>query len=100
MKIFSLQSKTGLAAWSVVLGFLIDVVASLLTLNSYQPDCFLGPCPKIYDFGFPFKNHELFLGDLSVLFLNLFFWILISFIILLVIRRFRKKNYQITTKRS
>jgi hypothetical protein len=102
MKIFSLESKTGLVAWSVVLGFLVNAVVYFTTrhvdiLGGFSSSD-LSPV-NVTSFGLPF--HYYTTGtDLSHLFypFNLLFWILVVFIILFIIRYFRKKHYQISSK--
>jgi len=89
MKIFSLETKKHLVGWGLGLGLVIDLVLSKLTLIAkWDYDAYIAY------FGFPLngaisQNHL----PLDKIFLfNLFFWILISLIVLSLVRHFRKKN--------
>jgi len=93
MKIFSLQTKKHLVGWSMGLGIVVNILISLATLKSYQPICsisFLGPCTKIYTFGFPLNNEHRS-GELLIPLLDAIFWIIVSLIILSLIRFFKSK---------
>lgn len=120
MKIFSLQSKTGLVVWSAVLGLIIGILDNFfisyslcnpvassslgeLTANGYN--CMEG----LRAYGYPFVSHitSTVVGfvDFGLTqshhlndFLNILFWILVVFIILFISRYFKKKNNQITLK--
>jgi hypothetical protein len=114
MKIFSLQSRTNLWAWSVVLAFIIDLVlyaVSQIEITVKQTcssgmGCldYLGGYRRTIDLGWPFKFHGyvlpydpstsagyIILVQYSFI-LNLLFWILVSLIILSLIRYFRNKR--------
>lgn len=103
MKIFSLESKKHLVVWSVVLGFAVNIVLNKITFKTNQ--CIPNPlgvmdgCVYNTIYGFPFPYWEG--GFVNPPFDNLYkfnfiFWILIVFIILSLVRHFRKKNNQIT----
>lgn len=122
MKIFSLQSKTGLVAWSVVLGLLVSLtlyIVSQISINVTvncipQPGlgCLddLGGYTKKVDYGWPIKYHAYNLTydySISVFYiildkysfvLNSFFWIAVVFYILRIVRYFRKKDNQLPSK--
>ena len=123
MKIFSLQSKTGLVVWSAVLGFAFNFVGLIFsTINHWvdfesgkaNPSILAGSSHLISikcDYGFPFRFYDKLIsfgGHVPVetgikpiwfyFWIDSVFWILVVFIILLIIRYFRKKNYQIPTK--
>lgn len=93
MKIFSLQSKTGLVVWSVALGILVNIVLySIYFMLSFRcldvMDAVI--CMKPFNAIFFWLRYGDYTGFL--------FWILTSFIILFTIRHFRKKNYQLPSK--
>jgi ABC-type dipeptide/oligopeptide/nickel transport system permease component len=118
MKIFSLQSKTSLVAWSVVLGVLITtglyvknlVDRPVLCYNIPGVNCFETEerIDKYYntDYGWPIKffkyneNHaSIEIGPIfynqvlkySFIF-NTLFWFLVIAIVLSLLRYFRNKN--------
>ena len=108
MKIFSLQSKTSLVIWSVVLGFAPLLFIFLATSTS----CRSLPCVGREGFPLVFKivdfrripeqlmgvnNSQFFVSYLIIDFL---FWILLAFLILFIARHFRKKNGQMTSKQN
>jgi hypothetical protein len=114
MKIFSLQSKTYLAVWSVVLGVLINLFLFypiFLFAHSETPAIGLPmpgiiTDPKCFPYGCPSLNPnpiagwpvQYFKADiynnsiLTKLLLNLLFWILAVYIILNLIRYFKTKK--------
>ena len=94
MKIFSLQSKTGLVAWSVGLGFLMNFLAEHLVVYKI-------PCGVDMDVefctvsGWPFVTGffgSLIYYDLIKFLYNLVFWVLVVLIILSLIRYFKTKK--------
>ena len=132
MRIFSLQSKTALVMWSVVLGLVLFAFSMLIHSylpgqtahcdNFVSPEGFPMPCPDWvsapqYFQGWPigiqygsgydpqinskesiaFGFGQLALGNIVAV-IDFVFWILASFVILLTIRHFRKKKYQISAK--
>jgi hypothetical protein len=115
MKIFSLESRTGLLGWSIVMGLAVGILAVFLTLRTTNDDIHgtikyaerwggfpftmliqRKPVCDIIDGCGEFQNSSWqYVGEAHVLQIKyLFFWILISFIILFTIRHFRKKIIQ------
>jgi hypothetical protein len=117
MKIFSLQSKIGVAVWSVISGAVLNAVSLKYYLVKILPDCanltqldrslICSPPLPLYYSGFPFHFNQiydkgsgiiLYLNGLADLFasnkfwLNLFFWIIVVLIILSLIRYFKTKK--------
>ncbi len=101
MKLFNLQSKWHLAGWSVVLGSVIFYAVDRITLKQGLPPSFAGIPGNIYYFGGwpfhyryavgPFVSANPEIASPAYLY-NLFFWILTVFIILSLIRYFKKRN--------
>jgi hypothetical protein len=108
MKIFSLQSKISLTFWSVGLGVVIDLAAFIKSKFVWLP---IGGClnwaeTRFYctdffaQYGWPIRlETKLQASQVPILaFLyNGIFWISVSFIILFIVRHFRKKSVKITT---
>ena len=112
MKIFSLQSKTGLVVWAFLVGLAADFTAYgwkffVPTVSTptgwpfiYRPrffsmDCWVTPsqphnCDDVFGLESIFRQKEFYF--------NLIFWVLIVFVALFIVRNFRKKNNQITSK--
>lgn len=91
MKVFSLQTKKHLVGWSVLLGVIVDYIIIKLTYGGYACIQVVGAqCPSGYA-GWPFKFDIWKQTDYLNL-PDLFFWIIISFIILFATRHFNKNN--------
>ncbi|MDR3643175.1 MAG: hypothetical protein P4L74_06145 [Candidatus Doudnabacteria bacterium] len=103
MKIFSLKSRTGLVAWSIILGFIINVIVSALAYAfgyvertpAFCLTC-ISPQTVSYFYGFPF---QVWLDRFSspgiweyYFFFNLLFWIFVILVILSLIRYFKHKK--------
>jgi hypothetical protein len=105
MKIFSLETKTNLVGWSLVLGILIS---GLVACVFHQQAVFFDGGSTSNLFGAPFEwsifHHQELLKthyysySLVGLFYNILFWGLVVFIFLSLVRYFRKKNNKITSK--
>ena len=98
MKIFSLQSKTGLAVWSVVVGLVLSILISIST-QAYTESAFQTVCASSYAHGWPAvvrvsvcQGNNYFSFNNTNEWINLFFWILVVLIILSLIRYFKKKH--------
>jgi hypothetical protein len=120
MKIFSLESKTSLVGWSVVLGSMISLLGFITIRTTYQQDfCTLKStdfytshptydCPPgrlintVDSYGWPFQvknTNDYYPAELSPnvffekeFFLDFIFWTCVTFIILSLGRYFRKKK--------
>ncbi len=118
MKIFSLETKEHLIIWGVGLGVAIGVIVLQLTQFIIGiKECKGSVCTAMFDDrlaqkGWPFMSQSEFSGfpyqpypvdNLSwkatlnsfEFWGNLIFWILVVFIILSLVRYFRKRNIQI-----
>lgn len=90
MKIFSLQSKTSLAIWSLIFGlagfFILEIEFFSAVLDQCTSTLDDVTCTKSlresYGILLPFQNE----------YINMIFWVLISLIILSLIRHFRNKK--------
>lgn len=108
MKIFSLETKTNLVGWSVILGFLFNAIILMLPIWGKSPGGLseyieiIGGWPVYLRIPFDFINGSYFQATLTNVgyLCDLFFWILVAFIILSLVRHFRKKNVQITSKQN
>ena len=87
MKIFSLQSKTNLAVWSLILGLLIYFVGSYLYFVRSLNDC----TSTLNDSDCMQKLQTMLL-PLGNNYYSLIFWILVVFIVLSLIKHFRNKK--------
>ena len=82
MKIFSLQSKISVFVWSIVLGIILNYAVVFRSIFGLY-NCSVGDdCEKFLNLYRPFANQLA----------SLFFWILASFIVLMVVRWFRERK--------
>jgi len=109
MKIFSLQSKIGLVAWSVVLGSALFFISDKISIISNPSPGINIPEESSYLQGIPFhyEFHQTFLAPGGIIYFadrpwillyNFIFWILVVFVVLFVVRHFKKKNIQLPSK--
>ena len=93
MKIFSLQSKTSLVVWSVVIGFVLNWLSYKVFVIQGKncSDLLATVCLSPAQVGFPIR---MSLIEFPLFCLNLLFWILFALIILSIIRYLRTKNIQ------
>lgn len=85
MKIFSLQSKTNLIIWSVVLGYLINYIIlyrNLIVIYNCSSGSDNYLCENVAKIFWPFQNQSS----------SILFWVLIVFVILNLVRYFKYKN--------
>ncbi len=115
MKLFSLESKLSLVGWSVLSGLLANTLFYYFSKVKIF-DCFDLDCQReVIDYGWPFKflpyklngyvpstvKEILFYPVIRYIFiLDSLFWILIVFIILSLIRYFKKKNTSMTSRQA
>lgn len=90
MKIFSLQSKSYVILWSVVIGYVLNFIAYKYTRASLS--CLFAPtdCPDLKG-GWPFL-YEFYKNNYYLVYCNLIFWVLVSYISLSLIKYFKNKN--------
>jgi len=82
MKIFSLQSKKNVLFWSIVLGVIVNYAVVFRSIFGLY-NCSVGDdCEKFMSLYWPFANQLA----------SLFFWILASFIILMIVKWIRERN--------
>ena len=113
MKIFSLQSKTGLVVWSLVLGVLVGVFVNNFFVSqpsfcnvpnqAFAPELQeLSTCDSQFRLhGWPVKYpqinkaYDISSNDVQDVYIQLYnyaFWVVVVLIILSLIRYFKKKN--------
>jgi hypothetical protein len=107
MKIFSLESKTVLIGWSLLLGYLFWRISYSVTKRyEYLGDTgFDGGLSGskgngmafVGSDGFPFHTGQF---DDFRMYLNLFFWVIVALIILSLIKHIKKQNHQPPSKQS
>jgi hypothetical protein len=91
MKLFSLENKSSLLVWSIVLGFVLNFLINIIVLrNSCK-----GSAACFGDYGFPFKSPADTNAFGIFLDINTVIWIAAVFIILKFAKNFKKKKYQV-----
>lgn len=123
-KIFSLQTKTHLLAWSVIFGFIITLALYCLSFRQVTNTDDCRPTETIYclssayeferplDYGWPFKFHGyslpydpstsasyIIITQYSFVF-NMLFWILVVYGVLHLAKHFRNKDNKITSSQN
>jgi hypothetical protein len=96
MKIFSLQSKTGLSIWVLILALVLNVVTFLNTKTPvYFKDGMFGTSILGFSYGWPLSYLQMEAGSpllTKEFVIDLCFWSVLVLIILSIIRYFRNKK--------
>ena len=91
MKFFNLKSKFSLIFWSIFFGAFLEHISFILSSQKHTidgpPFYWTGGFPILYcDFGGEFNGPI----DFYKYFLNLFLYVLVAFILLLIVRKIKK----------
>ena len=101
MKIFNLQSKSSLLLWSGGLGIVLNSLVFCLSSNLFRSYVFLELEAYTEDqvvWGWPFVfGINNFWPSLGI---NLIFWVVIVYIILNLVKFYRNKNRETTSKQN
>jgi K+-sensing histidine kinase KdpD len=92
MKIFSLETKKHVVGWGIIISITINIISNFTFYD-------IRPCIQKTLFSFLSNNCKFYgwpwhysIYEIHYLLYNLFFWILVSLVVLSLVRNFRKKN--------